>query len=131
MKNKEIVIKFEDVKNYIKIFSNHYNENIVNACEPFAMDYILSPFGFAETDNLNDVDEVISEIENGFWMISLEPKGNQTKMIKHAVATETERWKQRNAWGYGRMIGRLAYLINKQKIERKDYWTRFSETLNK
>jgi hypothetical protein len=124
---KEIVITFEDVKSYLKIFSNHYNENIVNACEPFAMDYILSPFGFAETDNLNDIDEVISEIENAFWMISLEDKRKQKSMIKHAVEKETERWKQRNAWGYGRMIGRLAYLINKQKLNRKTFWTKFVE----
>jgi hypothetical protein len=128
---REVVIKFEDVKNYIKIFSNHYNEEIVNACEPFAMDYILSPFGFAETDKLNDINEVISDIENGFWMISLEGKREQKSLIKHAVKTETERWKQRNAWGYGRMIGRLAYLINEQKKNRKDYWVRFTENLEK
>ena len=130
-KKPEVVITFEDVKNYIKIFSNHYNEEIVNACEPFAMDYILSPFGFAETDNLNDIDAVISDIENGFWMISLENKTEQRKMIRHAVKTETERWKQRNAWGYGRLIGRLAYLINKQKLNRKDFWTKFIEQFNK
>jgi hypothetical protein len=124
---REIVITFEDVKNYIKTFSNHYNDEIVSSCEPFAMDYILSPFGFAETDNLNDIDEVISDIENGFWMISLEPKVKQRQLIKHAVKTETERWKQRNAWGYGRMIGRLAYLINEQKRNRKDYWSRIVE----
>lgn len=128
-KRREVVIKFEDVKNYIKIFSNHYNDEIVNACEPFAMDYILSPFGFAETDNLNNIDEVISEIENGFWMISLEGKREQKQMIKRAVEKETERWKQRNAWGYGRMIGRLAYLINEQKRNRKDYWTKFTDNL--
>lgn len=128
---REVVIKFEDVKSYLKIFSNHYNEEIVNACEPFAMDYILSPFGFAETDNLNNIDEVISEIENGFWFISLEGKRKQNQMIKHAVQIETERWKQRNAWGYGRMIGRLAYLINEQKKNRKDYWKRFIEELEK
>ena len=128
---REVVIKFEDVKNYLKIFSNHYNEEILNACEPFAMDYILSPFGFAETDNLNDIDEVISEIENGFWFISLESKSEQKKHIKHAVQIETERWKQRNAWGYGRMVGRLAYLINEQKKNRKDYWKKFIEELER
>jgi hypothetical protein len=130
-KRREIVIKFEDVKNYIKIFSNHYNDEIVSACEPFAMDYILSPFGFAETDNLNNIDEIISNIENGFWMISLENKTKQKQLIKHAVKTETERWKERNAWGYGRMIGRLAYLINEQKRNRKDYWIRLVEKLDK
>ena len=128
-KRREIVITFEDVKNYIKTFSNHYNERIVNACEPFAMDYIKSPFGFAETDNLNDIDEVISDIENGFWMISLEPKRKQNQFIKHAVEMETKRWKERNAWGYGRMIGRLAYLINEQKRNRKNFWTKFTNNL--
>lgn len=128
---RRVVIKFEDVKNYIKIFSNHYNEEIVNACEPFAMDYIEHPYGFAETDGVDDINEIISDIENGFWMISLEPKRKQNQMIKHAVKTETERWKQRNAWAYGRMIGRLAYLINLQKVSRKDYWTKFVENINK
>lgn len=128
---REVVIKFEDVKNYIKIFSNYYNEDIVNACESFAMDYIKSPFGFSETDNLNNIDEIISDLENSFYWITLEPKTEQRRMIKHAVKTETERWKQRNAWGYGRMIGRLAYLINEQKKNRKDYWTNFTEKLEK
>ena len=126
---RKVVIKFEDVKNYIKIFSNHYNEEIVNACEPFAMDYILSPFGFAETDDLNDINDVISDIENGFWMISLEDKKDQRRMIKLAVKLETARWEDRNAWAYGRLIGRLAYLINQQKLSRKDYWNRLVEKL--
>jgi hypothetical protein len=126
---RKVVIKFEDVKNYIKIFSNHYNEEIVNACEPFAMDYILSPFGFAETDDLNDINDVISDIENGFWMISLEDKKDQKRMIKLAVKLETARWEDRNAWAYGRLIGRLAYLINEQKLSRKDYWNRLVEKL--
>jgi hypothetical protein len=122
---REVAITFEDVKSYIKIFANDYIEEIVNACEPFAMDYITSPFGFAETDGLNDINAVISEIQTSFWFIKLEDKIEQKKMIKRAVKIETDRWAQRNAWGYGRMIGRLAYLINKQKLSMKGPFDKF------
>jgi len=52
-------------------------------------------------------------------------------MIRQTIKTETERWKQRNAWAYGRYIGRLAYLINKQKSERKDWMDVMIKNLNK
>ena len=123
MKTKEqISIKFEDVKNYIHIFSKHYVDEIIDAVEPFTMDYIKSPVGYHETDNLNDVDECITQIEQMFWNIDMaETKRERNQLIKQTIKTETERWKQRNAWAYGRYIGRLAYLINKQKTERKDW----------
>lgn len=131
-KLREIKITFDDVKNYIHIFSKHYVDEIIDAVEPFAMDYIQSPYGYAETDKLNDIDECITQIEHMFWQFDVaETKRERNRMIKETIKTETERWKQRNAWAYGRYIGRLAYLINKQKVQRKDYWEVFIENLNK
>lgn len=129
-KRREVVIKFEDVKNYIHIFSKHYVDEIIDAVEPFAMNYIKCPVGYAETDNLNDLDECITKIEEIFWSFDMcETKRERNKMIKETIKTETDRWKERNAWAYGRMIGRLAYLINQKKLQRKDYWTKFTDNL--
>ena len=117
-----VQITFQDVKNYIHIFSKYYEDEIIDAVEPFAMNYINSPGGYAETDNLNDIDECMTQIERLFWNFYMtETKREKNQMIKQTIKTETERWKQRNAWAYGRYIGRLAYLINKQKTERKDW----------
>lgn len=128
---KETQIKFEDVKNYIHIFSKHYVDEIIDAVEPFAMDYIESPYGFAETDNLNNIDECIREIEHMFWQYDVaENKRERNRMIKQTIKTETERWKMRNAWAYGRYIGRLAYLINKKKTERKNWIEVMVEKIN-
>ena len=132
LQQREIVIKFEDVKNYIHIFSKHYVDEIIDSVEPFAMDYIKCPVGYAETDNLNDVDNCITKIEEIFWSFDMcETKRERNKMIKETIKTETDRWKQRNAWAYGRYIGRLAYLINKQKSERKDWMAIMEENFNK
>jgi predicted transcriptional regulator len=129
---KETQIKFEDVKNYIHIFSKHYVDEIIDVTEPFVMDYINSPHGFAETDNLNDIDECIREIEHMFWQYDVaENKRERNRMIKQTIKTETERWKMRNAWAYGRFIGRLGYLINKKKTEKKDWIEVIVEKLNK
>jgi len=128
---RETVIKFEDVKNYIHIFSKHYVDEIIDVVEPFVMDYIESPFGYAETDNLNDINECITEIEHMFWNYEVaENKRERNKMIRDTIKIETERWKKRNGWAYSRFIGRLAYLINKQKLERKDWIKVMVEKLN-
>jgi hypothetical protein len=132
LQQREIVIKFEDVKNYIHIFSKYYVDEIIDSVEPFAMDYITHPYGFAETNEINDLDECIMELEQMFWSYYMtESKRERTKMIKEAVKKETERWKTGNAWGYGRMIGRLAYLINKKKSARKTFMDIMAENFNK
>lgn len=123
-------IKFEDVKNYIHIFSDYYVDEIIDVVEPFVMDYITSPHGYAETDNLNDIDKCIREIEHMFWQYEMtETKRERTQMIKQTIKTETERWKQRNAWAYGRYIGRLAYLLNKKKTEKVSWITEVLENI--
>jgi hypothetical protein len=129
---RETVIKFEDVKNYIHIFSKHYVDEIIDAVEPFVMNYIQCPVGYAETDGLDDINECITQIEHLFWNFDMaETKRERNRMIRQTIKTETERWKQRNAWAYGRYIGRLAYLINKQKLERKDWMDVMIKNLNK
>ena len=132
LKKREIVITFEDVKNYIHIFSKHYVDEIIDSVEPFAMAYIKHPYGFAETDNLNDLDECITEIEHLFWNFDMvDSKRERNRMIRETIKTETERWKERNAWAYGRYIGRLAYLINKKKSERKGWIYNMVQNFNK
>jgi hypothetical protein len=130
---REVVIKFEDVKNYIHIFSKHYVDEIIDAVEPFAMNYIKCPVGYAETDRLNNINDCITEIEHLFWNFDMcETKRERNKIIKETIKTETTRWKtDKNAWSYGRMIARLAYLINKQKSERKDWMQVMVDKLNK
>lgn len=131
-KQREIKIKFEDVKSYIHIFSKHYVDEIIDSVEPFVMNYIKCPVGYAETDHLNDVNECITQIEHMFWQFDVaENKKERNRMIRETIKTESERWKERNAWAFGRYIARLAYLINKQKVERKDYWELFMQNLKK
>ena len=80
------------------------------------MDYIKSPFGFAETDNVNDLDLLTKEINNSFKMLSWELVPERNRLIKSNIKRETERWNDgKNAGFYGRYIGRLAYLLNENK----------------
>jgi len=119
--NKEILITYDDVKDYIKnncewvTYKQFTAEPILNAVEPFVMDYITMPVGFAETDNLNDKNEIIKKVDNSLKWTMLDDGRKVRSYINSAVKTETERWKQRNAWFYGRYIGRLAYLLNEDK----------------
>jgi hypothetical protein len=123
-KEKPIVINYQDVKDYIynsckwATHKNYSVEAVLNAVEPFAMDYITLPVGFAETDNLNDIDKLIRELDNSFMSFMLDDGRKVRSHIKFIVKIETERWKERNAWFYGRHIGRLAYLLNNLVLEK-------------
>ncbi len=131
-KEREIKITFADVKNYIHIFSNHYVDEIIDVVEPFVMDYMKHPVGYAETDGLNDIDECITKIEELFWSFNMvDTKTERNRMIRETIKTETNRWKERNGWAYSRYIARLAYLINKKKCNQKDWLEVFVEKLNK
>ena len=112
---KETVINYNDVRKFIKENMKTSIDSIVDAVEPFAMDYITLPVGFAETDNYNDMDKLIREIELGFYMITSEPDGRVRKgLVSRNIKKEQERWKERNAGFFGRHIGRLAYLLNEK-----------------
>jgi hypothetical protein len=88
----------------------NYENELMEAIAPFVADYQEFPCGFAETDNLNDINEcqkIVNEMLrdfNVFYTISDK---------KWAIKEEKNRWEQeKNAWCYGRYIARLNYLKN-------------------
>ena len=113
---RNVVISFNDVKLYIKTHCNHSIDEIVDATEPFVMDYIKHPFGFAETNDENDIDSLINTINQSFSEFTYEPDGRVRRgLISRTIKIEKTRWEEgRNAWFYGRFIGRVAYLMNKE-----------------
>ena len=122
-KRREVVITFQEVKDYVK--SNLHQpiaiEEIMDAVEPFVMDYIQSPFGFAETDGVNDKKECMNELYLHFLGISVETDGRVRRgLIRQTVKKEKERWAQWSAWGFGRYMGRLAYLLNEDAKVKVD-----------
>jgi hypothetical protein len=75
----------------------------------------LTPVGFAETDNYNDIVKLTKEIEESFFGFELEPDGRVRRgLINTDIKREQQRWKERNAGFFGRHIGRLAYLLNEE-----------------
>lgn len=118
---REVLISFNDVKDYINqnckwvTYKQFTAEPIFDAVEPFVMDYITLPVGYAETDNLNDKNEIIQKLDHSLWGIMIDDGRKVRSHIKSAVKIEIERWKQHNAWFYGRYIGRLAYLLNEER----------------
>ena len=122
-KRREVVITFQEVKDYVK--SNLHQpiaiEEIMDAVEPFVMDYIQSPFGFAETDGVNDKKECMNELYLHFLGIAVETDGRVRRgLIRQTVKKEKERWAQWSAWGFGRYMGRLAYLLNEDAKVKAD-----------
>ena len=109
------MIKFEDVKNYVLDNSKYAVASIVDATEPFVMDYLKHPSGFAETDNVNNVEILMKDIDAGFYDLVCEPDGRIRRgLVNHTVKREKLRWQEgRNAAFYGRHIARLGYLLNK------------------
>jgi hypothetical protein len=84
----------------------------MEAIIPFVEYYQKHPYGFAETDGLNDIDEaqsIVNEIMFNFNEIA------KTKEKQQMIKKELDRWKEgRNAGAFGRYIGRLYYLKNKK-----------------
>lgn len=110
-------VTFQQVKDYLKANTKHSVEKLIDATEPFVMDYINRPYGFAETDNVYDIQELTAEIDDAFYYgIGAETDGRIRKgLLNDAIKRETTRWKEgRNAGFYGRHIGRLAYLLTQQ-----------------
>ena len=127
-------ITFDEVKDYVMNNCPFAIERIIDSTEPFVMDYVDCPVGYAETNNLNDIDELTKEINEHFKEFSYEYDGRVRRgLINRVVRIETTRWNEgRNAWYYGRHIGRLAYLLNKDGYHiklRKEHEAR-KERLN-
>jgi hypothetical protein len=118
---KEILINFDEVKQHINLtckwtsYRQFTVTPIIDATEQFAMDYIKYPYGFAETDNLNDIGKLLKDLDDAFWGILADDGRSVKSNIKRAVNREVNRWKDGNASYFGRMIGRLAYLLNEEK----------------
>ena len=104
---------FLKVKNHLLTNCPDAIESIIDSTEPFVLDYINYPVGYAETDELNDIDKLTKDINNHFRDIAYEQDGRVRRgLINRVITIETTRWNEgRNAWYYGRHIGRLAYLL--------------------
>jgi hypothetical protein len=112
---REVVITYNDVREYIKNNTKYSVDSIIDVVEPFSMYYIQHPVGFAETDNYNDIVKLTKEIEESFFGFELEPDGRVRRgLINTDIKREQQRWKERNAGFFGRHIGRLAYLLNEE-----------------
>jgi hypothetical protein len=102
---------FIKVKDYLLTNCKFPIEKIIDSTEPFVMDYVKCPVGYAETDNLNDTDELFKEIDEHFTYLALEDGRVRRGLINHIIRKETRCWNVRNAGYYGRHIARLAYLL--------------------
>ena len=109
--------KFSEIKKYLLNHSKHAVESIIDSTEPFVMDYIQSPFGFAETDNVDDIEGLVKDIDAIFYDLVCEPDGRIRRgLVNHTIKREKQRWLEgRNATTYGRHIARLGYLLNKNR----------------
>jgi hypothetical protein len=121
IKNQNVKITFDEVTEFLVRQHQYLNyqdiKKIMNSVEPFVMDYITCPVGYAETDNLNDINQLVNEIKEAYYGIEFEPDGRKrNRLVNDIIKTETTRWSEgRNAGFYGRHIGRLAYLLNNKK----------------
>ena len=90
----------------------NYQEELMNAVQPFVADYQTHPIGFAETDNLNDIEECQKIVDSLMWDFN---KCMTVTEKKHAIKRELDRWNNgKNAGGFGRYIARLEYLKTKK-----------------
>jgi len=111
---KKEVITFQEIKDYIKANCKNSVDSIIDATEPFVMDYITCPVGYAETNNVNDLDKLIEDITMAFIF---DPDGRKRRgEINWCVKREKQRWLEgRNAGFFGRHIGRVGYLLANSK----------------
>ena len=111
---REIKITFKEVKEFILKNSNNAVESIIDATEPFVMYYMNSPFGFAETDNENEIEPLLDSL---YWSFVFTPDGRVRRgEINSVIKREREKWNNgRNAGSVGRLIGRIAHLLNQSR----------------
>jgi hypothetical protein len=95
-------ITIEIVDNFLKEKDIKVNFKLMLAVQPFMEYYVECPVGFAETNNLNDIDECVEIIRDI----------NRGLNLPSTIRQETQRFLDgHNAGSFGRYIGRLAYLL--------------------
>ncbi len=86
----------------------NYEQELMEAIAPFVEDYKQFPRGFAETDNLNDINECQKEVDE---MMNNFNKCATAEEKRFFIKLEKDRWLNgKNAGAYGRFIARLEYL---------------------
>ena len=86
----------------------NYEQELMEAIAPFVEDYKQFPRGFAETDNLNNINELQKEVDEMMYGFN---KYATLQEKKHFIKLEKDRWMNgKNAGAYGRYIARLEYL---------------------
>lgn len=88
-----------------------YQQQLLDAVAPFVEYYQKHPYGFAETDTLNDLQEAEQIVKEMMFDFNEQATTEWKRLL---IKKELDRWKEgRNAGGYGRFIARLWYLKNK------------------
>jgi hypothetical protein len=86
----------------------NYQQELMEAIAPFVEDYKQFPRGFAETDNLNDLDECQKEVDKMMENFNNYSSAEHKRFI---IKIEKDRWSDgKNAGAFGRYIARLEYL---------------------
>jgi hypothetical protein len=126
MNNKVNPIPFSEVKVWIKNQEQVSHPtwgtktwhprmfDLIDGCVFFSQDYCKSPYGFAETDNVNDLVQVLNAIqETNIALLTAETKSELSQIIKSEQQKQRERFAQgKNSTQLGRHIGRLHYLLS-------------------
>ncbi len=86
----------------------NYEKELMEAIAPFVEDYKQCPVGFAETNNINNLDECQKKVDE--MMLSFN-KYSSAEHKRYIIKIEKDRWSDgKNAGAYGRYIARLEYL---------------------
>lgn len=100
-------LTIEVVDNYLKEQGVDVDFKLMLAVQPFMEFYMECPVGFAETNNLNNIDECLKIIK----------ELNSNCDIRSSIRQETKRFSEgKNAGAFGRYIGRLAYLLKNKSV---------------
>jgi hypothetical protein len=118
---KKLVLHFfaKDLDSFKGPRPQNWDWEIINACAPFAM-LRGSHRGYAETENINDVDECFDLLLQAFIQLN-EPNTNGSRlyisaaMRRSIIKQQNERFKQRNGIYIARLLARFMYLKNNLK----------------
>tara|TARA_R110000796_G_scaffold162797_2_gene279739 strand:- start:658 stop:1083 length:426 start_codon:yes stop_codon:yes gene_type:complete len=92
------------------------NWEVIYSCIPF-VNLRSSHIGYAETENINDIHDCWSQVQDALFLISTLDGYVYPDMYdgnKFMVKQNLERFKQNNANFQGRILARFNYLLNKK-----------------